>query len=201
MSGYKNYVEHPRYGRKPRVTGLNPGEDFKLGICLHWHSGRIPNTAIEADLSRQSPATVPVTHYYDLQRKCRSCQRPFIFFAEEQRYWYEELQFGLEADAVHCVECRQEHRELGRIRALYQSLSGKARADAETLEMVEAGILLIREGMFGHKCLPKLRGSLKALANLSESRQQHADDLSVQMDRLIRGPLGDQKAEGHRGAT
>src|SRR5690554_738010 len=101
---YDSYVEHPRYGRKPRITGLNPVNDYRR-VFLHWHSGddcRIPNTAVEADLSRQSPAAVPVTHYFDVKRACRDCGRPFIFYALEQKHWYEELGFCLEADCVRC---------------------------------------------------------------------------------------------------
>jgi hypothetical protein len=110
---YDNYVEHPRFGRYPRITGLNPESDFTTGKpFLHWNATeRIPNTAVEADLSRQSRATVPVTHYYDVKRTCRDCARPFIFFADEQKHWYEELKLPLEADCVRCVPCRKTQRE------------------------------------------------------------------------------------------
>ena len=51
-------------------------------------------------MSRQSPAMVPVTHYYDVTRTCRDCDRPFIFFAQEQKHWYEQLGLPLEADCA-----------------------------------------------------------------------------------------------------
>ncbi|WP_366929827.1 zinc-ribbon domain containing protein [uncultured Thiodictyon sp.] len=96
---YSKFVDHPRYGRLPRMTGLNPDTNY-TDVFLHWHSAkecRIPNTAIRADLSRQTPATVQVTHYFDVRRQCRDCDKPFIFFAEEQKYWYEILGFGLDS--------------------------------------------------------------------------------------------------------
>ena len=111
---FDDYVEHPLYGRVPRVTGLNPKEDFGGNVFLHWHSPedvRIPNTAVQADTSKQPTATVAVTHYFDSKRTCRDCQRPFLFFAEEQKYWYEELGFRLDADCIRCVECRKKHRK------------------------------------------------------------------------------------------
>lgn len=100
--GYSDYVEHPRFGRWPRLTELNPDATDGTVFC-HWHSPpgvRVPDTAIAADVTKQSAATVPVTHYFDARRVCRKCERPFLFFAEEQRFWYEELGFPLEADAL-----------------------------------------------------------------------------------------------------
>ncbi len=136
---YAEFVDHPRFGRRPQLTGLNPSPADR-GVHLHWNattrneiatqfesvmgkkwpSGglhafsartkRIANTAIVADLSRQTAATMAVTHYFDLECNCRDCGRSFIFFAEEQKYWYEELGFGLDSDCVHCVECRKRQQ-------------------------------------------------------------------------------------------
>src|SRR5688572_8761575 len=106
---YAAFVDHPRYGRHPHITGLNPdgGSD---DVFLHWRWRKkgclIPNTAIPADLSRQTAATIHVTHYFDQKLECRDCRRLFIFFAEEQKHWYEELGFGLDSDCVRCVFCR-----------------------------------------------------------------------------------------------
>jgi len=113
QSEYDGYVEHPRFGKRPHHTGLNPETDFGGDIFLHWHSPRecrIPNTAIASDLSRQTEATIPVTHYYDVKRQCRDCGKPFIFFAQEQKHWYEELKFPLEADCVRCSSCRKREQ-------------------------------------------------------------------------------------------
>src|SRR5262245_27545254 len=93
------YVDHPRYGQRPRITGLHPIEPatFEPGrpyVIFHWHSSesdRIANTAIKADVSLQHITTMPVTHYFDLKRVCQDCRRPFLFFAAEQKHWYEEL--------------------------------------------------------------------------------------------------------------
>jgi len=104
---YDSFVEHPRYGKRPKLTGLNPRHDDE-GVWLNPELSddyRIPGTAIQADLSRQTPATYQVTHYFDVKRFCRDCHRRFIFFAEEQKHWYEELGFPLQADAARCPLC------------------------------------------------------------------------------------------------
>ncbi|WP_146406829.1 zinc-ribbon domain containing protein [Allorhodopirellula heiligendammensis] len=84
-------------------------------VRLGWWASpedRIPETAIEARPSQQIKATIPVTHYVDLKRRCRDCSRPFIFFAEEQQYWCETLHFYVGADCVRCTECRKEQRRV-----------------------------------------------------------------------------------------
>jgi hypothetical protein len=124
MSQYDNYVEHPRFGRSPHVTGLNPQTDLTTGKpFVRWNAtDRIPNTAIEADLTLQSRATVPVRHYYDVRRQCRDCGRPFIFFAREQKHWYEELGFPLESDCVRCAFCHRRQHGIAAIRERYEDL-------------------------------------------------------------------------------
>ena len=88
---YAEFVDHPRYGRRPNITGLNP-RPGDSGVQLHWNSTeyreivayfesivgekwpygdwnvhgnstrRIENTAVPADLARQTRATMAVTH-------------------------------------------------------------------------------------------------------------------------------------------
>src|SRR5437660_274874 len=100
---YDRFVPHPRFGRGPRFTGCDP-DPLDPDVHLHWNATdgneierryealtgdrwpypdltsftgtcrRIPGTAIKADLSGQTPATVPVTHYFDLERTCRDCE-------------------------------------------------------------------------------------------------------------------------------
>ena len=163
-SEYEKYVEHPRFGRSPRVTGLNPQSDFTTGKpFLHWNATeRIPNTAVEADLSRQSPATVPVTHYYDVKRTCRDCGQPFIFFALEQKHWYEELELPLEADCVRCVPCRKRQQGIAWKRERYEELFHiPERTADENLEMAECCLSLIEEGVFHVRQAQHVRQLLK----------------------------------------
>ena len=164
---YREFVTHPRYGQGPRTTGLNPEADYAGDVFLHWHSprgSRIPNTAIPADVSRQSRATVPVTHYFDVVRQCRDCGKRFIFFAAEQKYWYEELGFGLESDCVRCVVCRKKEQGIGLKRERYEELFHIADRNAEqSLEMADCCLALVAAQVFHKQKVQTLWERLRAL--------------------------------------
>jgi hypothetical protein len=92
-----------------------------------------------------------------------SAEGRFLFFAEEQKYWYEDLKFPLEADCLDCPPCRKDEQRLRAIRRKYDALLEKtARTQADTLELVESGLFLVESVVFSAKLLPKLRGLLKA---------------------------------------
>ncbi len=196
---YADFVEHPRYGRRPRITGLNLSPNDP-GVHLHWNvikhheliaqyeaamgekwpygeawsdadrAHRIPNTAIVADLARQMPATVAVTHYFDLARTCHDCRRPFIFFAAEQKHWYEELGLGLESDCVRCVECRKRQQGIARDRETYETLFHVPdRSSEQSLEMAEACLRLTESGVFASKQTERVRMLLNAVAADSDA--------------------------------
>ena len=161
---FDNFVENPRYGRRPRITGLNPvkqlsGVDY---VYPHWHSPttcRIPNTAIVADRQRQVDSTLAPTRYFYVKRECRICHRLFIFFAEEQRHWYESLKFPLEADCRECPPCRKRQqaveRKRKRERERYNALFHiEKRSDEENIEMAECCLVLIEKEIFTRKQLP-----------------------------------------------
>jgi uncharacterized Zn finger protein (UPF0148 family) len=73
----------------------------------------MPAGAIVADWSKHQPHNSygPLFWYVDKQVQCALCSREFVFSKEEQRHWYEELQFAIYVRAVHCPECRAEVRE------------------------------------------------------------------------------------------
>jgi len=170
---YADFVPHPRFGRGPKRTGLDPANTPDGSVFLHWHSGpevRVPGTAIAANTAEQCQATVHVTHYFDARRVCRQCARPFLFFAEEQKHWYEALKFPLEADCLECVPCRKAEQRLQAAQQRYASLLGNTqRSEEETLELVECGVLLVEAGVFSNKSLPRLLGLLKAVGVAPES--------------------------------
>ena len=177
----------PDSGKAPRFTGLDPDPDSD-DVHLHWNtnfhtptqlkeiqrvlerlpfrapehiddgSRMVPGTAIAADLSKQRPATIPVTHYYDIDKACRDCGLRFIFFAEEQKYWYEELGFPLESDAVRCQVCRRREQHISRTRKRYMELSRvAARSTHEDLDMANCCLDLIEERVFSARQLAHVR--------------------------------------------
>jgi hypothetical protein len=195
---YAEFVEHPRYGRGPRITGVNP-HPGDPGVHLHWNATtyqeivsqyeavigkwpfgdvgasaertkRIANTAVPADLTRQGKATVLVTHYFDLERICRDCGKPFIFYAAEQKHWYETLRFPLEADAIRCPVCRKRNQALGKTRATYERLQ-KLRnpADSDTIRLTESLLTLVENGIFSTRQTEHARALIKTLPDDARS--------------------------------
>ena len=127
-----------------------------------------------ADTTRQPNATVPVTHYFDLKRKCRDCGRMFIFFADEQRHWYETLQFYLGADCVRCIDCRVAQRNTAQLRERYESLVNlPSRNESETIELAECALTLIDRGVFGRHSIERVRSFLNSIPEGS-SKRKHA---------------------------
>jgi hypothetical protein len=185
-SEFADYVPHPRFGRGPRWTGLDPAATPDASVYLHWHSGpgvRVPGTAVVANVAAQGPVTLNVTHYFDARRVCRACKRPFLFFAEEQRYWYEELGFPLEADCMECVPCRKAAQQLQATQKRYEALLVlPARTAAETLALVECGATLVEAAVFSPKALPRLRGFLKPL--LTDADAAHRAQAAALRERI-----------------
>lgn len=204
LEDYEDHVEHPRYGKAPRITGLDPNPNSSA-VHLHWNTryytqtqlreierlfGWRPSfpddgtrivhgTAIAADLSRQTPATMPVTHYYDIDKVCRDCGRRFIFFADEQKHWYEELGFPLEADAVRCPPCRKRLQYIARMRQSYEELFHlPERTAEEALEMAECCLVLIEESIFHLRQTERVRMLLNSVPEERRSEQQFLDLLA-----------------------
>lgn len=99
----RNLVLHPRF-KNPE-----PGQE----------------ATIAGDITKQN-ATDAVYAYYDSYTdkllNCRKCKRPFYFFAEEQKYWYEELGFWVDAQCIHCFECRHITHKVKKLQKEYELL-------------------------------------------------------------------------------
>jgi hypothetical protein len=133
----------------------------------------VRGTAIAADVSRQSWKPVAVTHYYDIDKICRDCHRRFIFFAEEQKHWYEELGFQIDADAVRCPPCRKRDQLIAAIREKYERLFHVAnRTRDESLEMVDCCLTLMEEAIFHPRQSERVRMLLKQVPAENQSGQR-----------------------------
>ncbi|MEX0938265.1 MAG: zinc-ribbon domain containing protein [Pirellulales bacterium] len=196
---FDSFVDHPRYGKRPQVTGMNPKTDFRE-VYLHRHSrgSRVANTAIPADFDRQTPATVAVTHYFDAIRRCVDCQRQFIFFAEEQKYWYEELGFNLHADCTRCVPCRRRKRSVERLRRQYERLFHvQDRSIDQDLEMADICLTLVERGAFHRRQTEHVRMLLNRAAARGEAAyDSRRQELLTRVRRMEAGESGpDQPSE------
>ena len=224
---YAEFADHPRYGRRPNFTGLDP-DPMRSDVQLHWNTTthheivvqfesvlgkkwpygdlsaysrgkRIPNTAIVADTTRQPCATVPVTHYFDLERQCCDCNRPFIFFAEEQKHWYEELGFGLDSDCVRCVSCRKRQQGIARRRERYEELFHiPDRTTDENLEMADCCLSLIESSVFTRRQLDRVRMLLNKIPSDADATIKSRYNQLADRVRSVATQDGEQSDEPER---
>ncbi len=52
----------------------------------------------------------PKYFYLDIPKKCVQCNEEFVFYAKEQKYWYEVLKFRFNSVAIRCPSCRKSKR-------------------------------------------------------------------------------------------
>lgn len=113
-----------------------------------------------------------ITHYFDVTRRCVDCERMFIFFAEEQRYWYEILRFKLDADCIRCIECRKSIQRAESLRKRYDQLVNASEvSDAESLELANCCITLIERSFFGARSIQVAREALNRIPQDSKIRK------------------------------
>ena len=121
---YRDYVMHPRYGCKPRYSGSQLTAESAASAHWSFDSASVfPETAISADASQQNFTLCPRRLYVDVERQCMQCDRWFIFFAEEQKYWFEVLKFYVDADCTKCIDCRKAEQQVRLMLKRYQTLS------------------------------------------------------------------------------
>ena len=124
----RHFVDHPRYGDLPIISG-EAWTETQIRRA-HWSYGRVnwdhtilfPETAIRANPCRQLAGYGWRTLYVDIARRCRTCGQWFLFFALEQKFWFEELGFFIDADCVHCQPCRHAAHAEQRLKDRYAAL-------------------------------------------------------------------------------
>ena len=142
-------MSHPRYGSAPCPSGVKiPEEELRRGFWRLHGDTIFLETALIAQTEKQNFAVFPRKYYVDVLRSCRTCHRPFIFFAKEQRYWFETLRFFVDADCVHCPDCRHESRAVQRRLRRYSDLFAKnGTTRKELMFLVDDAIYLLGHGV------------------------------------------------------
>lgn len=208
-----DFVPHPRYGDKPRHTGLDV-QNLYDGVYIRcwtekelarWASTHsytwidpatvgclIPGTAITADPTKQHGSCMLNTHYYDIKRKCRDCGRMFIFFADEQRYWYEELRFPVDADCVRCHPCRHRQQALDVTRRSYETLLHVESTSLEVLlELTLARLDLVEARLFHPRQLDHVRRFLR-----QHPDHEQSPAIRTRLETLTQTTKAEQDADG-----
>lgn len=141
------FVPHPRYGSESIPSGLSiPAGQIAWG---HWRYERdsiFPESVLRADTSKQNYSIYPREYYVDIRKQCRECERRFIFFAKEQKHWFEVLKFYVDADCVLCPECRRKSQTIRRRLKRYSDLMQKPdRSKKDYMVLVDDATYLLGE--------------------------------------------------------
>ena len=144
----RNIVPHPRYGDCVVPSGVTVPISEILSFWGYKGETIFPESVIPADVTRQNFTVLPRSYYVDILKQCRTCNRPFIFFAREQQHWYEELGFTIDADCVRCVECRKSDQHLRRRLIRYsKAVSRTDLDDKEFATLIEDAVFLFDVGV------------------------------------------------------
>jgi hypothetical protein len=173
-------VPHSRYGDAIVPSGCTASAEEVRGSFWSYSSETIfPESAIQADTTRQNFTVFPRGYYVDMLRQCRTCRRPFIFFAREQQHWYEELGFYIDADCVHCPECRRSDQQLRRRFQRYsKSIGRKDIDDRDLATLVGDAVFLWQAGVLREE------QRLRRLRNLARQRIP-GSTATASIDRVI----------------
>ena len=132
-------VPHPLYGDAVVTTQWATTREVIHASYWGYHRETFfPESAIPANIKKQSHSGIPRHYYVDILKQCRDCSRQFLFFAREQQYWYEELGFYIDSDCVRCPVCRKSEQHLRQAFGRYSELVGRTDlSDSELSTLVE----------------------------------------------------------------
>jgi hypothetical protein len=174
-----NVVPHPRYGDCIVPSGVIVPTWEILSFWGYKRETIFPESAIPADVTRQSFTVLPRRFYVDVLKQCRTCKRPFIFFAREQQHWYEELGFNIDADCVLCAECRKSDQQLRRRFMRYSQVVSRTDLDDKELgTLVEDAVFLFDAGVLHDE------QKLRRFRNLAR-RRIPGSTAAASIDRVI----------------
>lgn len=144
-----NLAPHVRYGSRPIASGQSvPEATIRFG---HWSLSNaviFPESVVAADIERQNYALYPRRYYVDMLSICRSCGRPFLFFALEQQHWYEELGFYVDANCVTCQPCRHKvHAQQDQLKRFSQAIRDEELSRGELMTLVDDAADLLIAGV------------------------------------------------------
>jgi len=172
---------HPLFGEIPllRVPHKAPGgrDDSYWAYDLNYKPP-LPRGGVAGDVTRQRYCPlchVPKYFYIDEARTCVECGKDFTFWAKEQKFWYEELQFNFHSKAIRCADCRKARRDAVTLQKAYADAvrlaSSKPRDPGALLMLAEATVAYCERGKKGDldRALAATRRARKLSPMLHES--------------------------------
>ena len=184
----RDLVPHPRAREMARRAHGRPAEMSVEEIRAEaWPSGGstiVPGTAVRANTALQNYPMFPRHVHADLLKQCRTCARPFVFYANEQRFWYETLHIPVDADCVNCPPCRKRMHRLKGCQLRYTAALHAPRLDTkamktfvdDTLHLFEQGRLreFARVGAIKNRALREIgdyAGTQRLVQALAQARE------------------------------
>ena len=179
---FNNYVAHPIFGKEPIKSNYSfTDEQIKEGLYLDEFS-YFKESAIPANIEQQKHGIFPRKFYVDIERSCTDCQRMFIWFAKEQKYWFEQQFIHTNAKCLRCYECRQEHKKQKKIIQNYSYYSTKDTLKEDDLEaFLLAAIELSAEGL-----LLEPKKVLEELNRFKENHKRLPEKLKALRSKLLK---------------
>jgi Probable zinc-ribbon domain len=191
-------VVHPRFGRKIIPSGMTASADqiasevplTRLPVNHYW-----PETMVTADPSRQLTSPTPYFFYVDYLRDCVDCDRPFIFYARDQQFCFEELGLSVGSQAIRCTNCRSSARALKsrllnsqETLGMFKDLSGpihrRVLQDKALVTLAVDLVLLTHAGIYGDmEMLRRLRRAL--LGRQKAEPEVDMDDIIGDLSLLL----------------
>src|SRR3990172_474214 len=106
--------------RKYTMSDFGRNDPREMPVHFFYRSLRLDyGTAVRADFERQNCSICPRYWYVNATFPCGHCGAEFTFSAAEQRVWYEDYGFWIDALPRHCLGCRRKLRELKAVRQEY----------------------------------------------------------------------------------
>jgi hypothetical protein len=168
-------VPHPRYGSQVIASSSAASlEEVRASFWGYASATIYPESAIPADASKQHYSVSPRGYYVDTLKRCRNCDRPFIFFALEQRCWFEVLRFWIDADCVLCPECLVADQQLRyRFRRYSERVARSDLSNRELASLLADALFLAKVGVI------KDEQKLRRLRNVGRKRLPDSASVSA----------------------
>lgn len=83
-------------------------------LVLYWACNQClrQGRAIRADAEKQKWCDCePYFAYFNEERTCVACGARFVFTKEEQKHWYETLQFWVWSRPIRCEQCNARRKQ------------------------------------------------------------------------------------------
>lgn len=145
-----NVQHHPKYGTIPLIEQrftLSNGDQRSYFVWDPTFKPTMPPGAVRGSI-REQRYCCDSPHYYfvDIERRCVTCAKDFVFSGGEQKFWYEKLKFPLYSSAIRCLDCRRRVREIKavhvRLGATLRALEIDPKSLSALLELAEATLRL-----------------------------------------------------------